>query len=162
MFLVSSCSCLCPIHRGQVLSWEWRCCWNSTDKHCSNYIWVINNFIAYSGVTYMRFDSNTREVLQYFMRSQCSFLNDHKNGNKTMNNQRQFVFCFLVGIMPVAGLAPLGCMPSKSTGMTKLESLIYTLTVLERFIRPIQLLKLLISVTGLDCMTSWRIDFVNY
>ena len=54
MFLVSSCSCLCPIHWSQVLSWEWRCSWSSADRRCSNYIWVINNFIAYWGVTYIR------------------------------------------------------------------------------------------------------------
>ena len=47
--LVSSCSCLYPISWSQVLSWEWRCSWSSTDRRCSNYIcWVINNLIAYS------------------------------------------------------------------------------------------------------------------
>ena len=40
MFLVSSCSCLCPIHWIQMLSREWRCCWSSVDRRCSNYIWV--------------------------------------------------------------------------------------------------------------------------
>ena len=38
---LSSCSCLCPIHWNQVLSRERRY------RRCSNYIWVINNFIAY-------------------------------------------------------------------------------------------------------------------
>ena len=47
MFLVSSCSCFRSIHWSQVLSWEWRCSWSSADTRCSNYIWVINNFIAY-------------------------------------------------------------------------------------------------------------------
>ena len=47
MFLVSSCSCLCPIHWSQVLSQEWKCSWSSADRRCSNYIWVINKFIAY-------------------------------------------------------------------------------------------------------------------
>ena len=28
MFLVASCSCLCPIHWSQVLSREWRCSWS--------------------------------------------------------------------------------------------------------------------------------------
>ena len=37
MFLVSSCSCFCPIHWSQVLSRERRCSW------------VINNFITYYG-----------------------------------------------------------------------------------------------------------------
>ena len=54
MFIVSSCSGPCPIHWSQVLSWEWRCIWSSGDRRCSNYIWVINNFIAYQGVTYTR------------------------------------------------------------------------------------------------------------
>ena len=31
MLLVSSCSCLCPIHWSQVLSREWRCSWSSAD-----------------------------------------------------------------------------------------------------------------------------------
>ena len=45
MFLVSSCSCLCPIHWSQVLSWEWRCNWSSADRRCSYYIWVFNNLL---------------------------------------------------------------------------------------------------------------------
>ena len=54
MFPVSSCSCLCPIHWNPVLSRAWRCSWSSTDRRCSNYIWVINNFIAYQGADYIR------------------------------------------------------------------------------------------------------------
>ena len=54
MFLVSSCRCLRSMHWSQVLSWEWRCSWSSADRRCSNYIWVINNFIAYEGATYIR------------------------------------------------------------------------------------------------------------
>ena len=38
MFLISSCSCLCPIHWSQVLSREWRCSWN---RRGSNYICVV-------------------------------------------------------------------------------------------------------------------------
>ena len=53
LFLVSSCSCLCPIQWRQVLSREWRCSWSSTDRRCSNYIWVIDNFIAWYGATYI-------------------------------------------------------------------------------------------------------------
>ena len=45
--LVSSCSCFCPIQWSQVLSRERRCSWSSADRRCSNYIWVIDNFIAY-------------------------------------------------------------------------------------------------------------------
>ena len=35
MFLVSSCSCLCPIHWSQALSREWSCSWSSADRRCS-------------------------------------------------------------------------------------------------------------------------------
>ena len=48
------CSCLCSIHWSQVLSWEWRCSWSSADRRCSDYIWVIDNFIAYKGASYIR------------------------------------------------------------------------------------------------------------
>ena len=44
-FLVSSCSCLCPIQ--VLISQKWRCSWSSADRRCSNYIWVINIFIAF-------------------------------------------------------------------------------------------------------------------
>ena len=54
MFLVSSRRRLRSIHWSQVLSWEWRCSWSSADRRCSNYIWVINNFITYWGATYIR------------------------------------------------------------------------------------------------------------
>ena len=54
LFLTSSFNCLCPIHWNQVKSQEWRSSWSNTDRWCSNYIWVINNFIAYQGATYIR------------------------------------------------------------------------------------------------------------
>ena len=47
IYLVWSCSCLCPIHWSEVLSREWRCSWSNADRRCSNYIWVINDCIAY-------------------------------------------------------------------------------------------------------------------
>ena len=51
MFLISSCSCLCPI---QVLRTFWRCSWSSADRQCSNYIWVIKNYMAHYGAPYIR------------------------------------------------------------------------------------------------------------
>ena len=42
MFLVSSCSCRCPVHWSQVLSREWRRSWSSANRRCSGYIWVIS------------------------------------------------------------------------------------------------------------------------
>ena len=53
MLLVSSCSCLCPIHWSHMFNREWRCSWSSTDRRCTNYIWVINKFIAYWGAAYI-------------------------------------------------------------------------------------------------------------
>ena len=47
MFIVSSCSCPCPTHWSQMLSWEWRCSWRIACQCCSDYIWVINKFIAH-------------------------------------------------------------------------------------------------------------------
>ena len=37
-----------------MLSREWRCSWSNADRRCSNYIWVIDNFIAYGGASYIR------------------------------------------------------------------------------------------------------------
>ena len=54
MFLVLSCSCLCPIHWSHLLSRKWRCSWSSADRRCSNCIRVMNNFIAYWDATYIR------------------------------------------------------------------------------------------------------------
>ena len=54
MFHLSSCSCLCPIHWSQVLSREWRYNWSSADRRCSNYIWVVNSFMAYLIAPYIR------------------------------------------------------------------------------------------------------------
>ena len=39
---------ICPIQWSQALSREWRC------RRCSNYIWVIDNFIAYKSAPYFR------------------------------------------------------------------------------------------------------------
>ena len=49
-----SCDFLCQIPWSQMLSREWRCSWSSANRQCSNYIWVIDNFIAYQGETYIR------------------------------------------------------------------------------------------------------------
>ena len=51
MSLISSCSCLCAIYWSQVLSPEWRCSWSSADRWCSNYILMLNNFIAYCQIS---------------------------------------------------------------------------------------------------------------
>ena len=43
-----------PIYWSQVLNQTWRCSWSSANRQWSNYIWVINNIIAYKGATYIR------------------------------------------------------------------------------------------------------------
>ena len=40
-------------HCSRTLSRDWRCSWTSAGRWCSNYIWVINNLIAYHGPSYM-------------------------------------------------------------------------------------------------------------
>ena len=45
--LVLPCDFLCRTPWSQVSSREWRCSCSSADRRCSNYIWVIDNFIAY-------------------------------------------------------------------------------------------------------------------
>ena len=68
MFLTSSCNRLYPIHWSQVSSQVWRCSWSSADRRCSNYIWVINNFVAYQGATYIRgFTGYYRYVMDVFV-----------------------------------------------------------------------------------------------
>ena len=54
MFLVSCCSCLCAGFSSQMLSREWRCCWSNAVRWSSNYIWVINSFIAHWGASYIK------------------------------------------------------------------------------------------------------------
>ena len=59
MFLVSSCSCLCPVHWSPVLSRKWRCSWSSAGRQCPNNISMMNTFIAYLG-------SLILEILRYY------------------------------------------------------------------------------------------------
>ena len=54
----------------EVRCWEWRCSWSSVDRQCSNYIWVVNNFIAYKGVPYIR------DLTVYFLFSLKTFSNN--------------------------------------------------------------------------------------
>ena len=67
MFLVLSCSCLCPIHWSQMLSGEWRCRRSSTNRCCSNYIWVINNFIGYKDATCIRGLTIVLDIVVFFL-----------------------------------------------------------------------------------------------
>ena len=70
--------------RYEVLSWQWRCSWSSTDRRCSNNIWLIDNFIAYQGSTYIRgltvfVFANTNTVYSFvFDHPCCVFVFDHR------------------------------------------------------------------------------------
>ena len=75
MILVSSCSCQCPIYWTQGLCREWRCSWSSADRWCSNYIWVINDYIAYKGAAYIR----GLPVVVALLRFLCKFKNKYSN-----------------------------------------------------------------------------------
>ena len=45
----------CWMHSSdQGLSWGWRCSSRSANRRCFNYIWVINNCLAYWGVSHIR------------------------------------------------------------------------------------------------------------
>ena len=74
MLLPSSCSCVCPIYWGHMLSWEWRCSWSSADMRCSNYIWVIYNLIAYKGESNIRYFT----VCFYVMRTYDMLCDKHR------------------------------------------------------------------------------------
>ena len=54
MLLESACSCHFAIYWSQVLIGKWRCIWSNADRRCSNYIWSINNLVAYKGGSYIR------------------------------------------------------------------------------------------------------------
>ena len=50
---------------------QWRCSWSSADRRCSNYIWVINKFIACEGATYIRgLTARFGFIVEFFLR--CS------------------------------------------------------------------------------------------
>ena len=72
--LVLSCGCLRPIHLSQMLSLEWRYSRSRAKRRCSNYIWVINNFIAYKGATYIRSLTVRVFLLQAIMANTCRYI----------------------------------------------------------------------------------------
>ena len=54
MYLKMSSTKWRPFYLGlNVLNREWRCSWSSADRRCSNYFWMIKNFIAYKGAPYI-------------------------------------------------------------------------------------------------------------
>ena len=75
MILVSCRICLCPIHWSQMFSREWRCSRSSADRPCPNYIWVINSFIAYYGMSYIR---GLTVVLEMFPRQPRQLWSSHR------------------------------------------------------------------------------------
>ena len=95
MLLVSFCSCLYPIRWSEVLGWEWRCSWSSADRRCSNYIWVINNLIAYQSVSSIR---------NLTVRLWCPFvLPGSQNHSQSVIIIYTAISPFLFSVFPVAG-----------------------------------------------------------
>ena len=56
-------------------SWEWRCSWSSANRRCSNYVWVINNLIAYYFVVYLILET-WRLTSTYIVNRNC-YWNSH-------------------------------------------------------------------------------------
>ena len=82
MILSAPCTCLCAIYWSQVLSREWRCSWSSANRRCSNYIWVINNLIAY----YVAYCIRGLTVMNW------------ENSKFSLNGQRYFVSRRLINL----------------------------------------------------------------
>ena len=59
-----------------MLNREWRCSWSSADRQCSNYIWVINKFIACLGVSYIRY---LTVYVKYFLKRKCIWKSPWQN-----------------------------------------------------------------------------------
>ena len=65
MFLLLSCSCLCPNNWSQVISRELRCCWCSADRRCTNYNWLSQCYCLIKCDLYYRFwGSSTTMIVE--------------------------------------------------------------------------------------------------
>ena len=86
MILIPFCSCLGPIHWSPVLSREWRCSWSSAYRRCSNYVWVIDNFIALSDASYIRGLTVTWNVSEWMVDGWMTgwIHTSHKSYNATL------------------------------------------------------------------------------
>ena len=89
MFLVSSCSCLCPIHWSHLLCAKWWCSWSSGDRRCSNHIWVIMNVIAYCVATY---------IIGLTIHIFFIFLSTDSAQNKMKKHNGYYILCNIKGV----------------------------------------------------------------
>ena len=106
MLLFSSCNWLCPIHISRVLIREWRCSWSSADRWCSNYIWVINNFIAY-------WDASLIRCFTVEMKLHAQYSSIHLKNSTTIWQLRQpRIWC--CHYLPPGSLLTLGASESLS------------------------------------------------
>ena len=97
MFLDSACSCPHTVYWSQVFSGEWRCRWSSADRRCSNYIWVINDFITYSSAPYIR-DLMVIQLQIYFALTLFVMMKETQNFSHSMTAKlygiyMRFEFC---------------------------------------------------------------------
>ena len=95
------------ISSSATLSREWRCSWSSADRRCSNYIWVMDNFIALQGASYIRdltvssfLTSHIAQNWQAFRKWMLAqFLSIADNGvSLVVNNEVRYLFLVLHAI----------------------------------------------------------------
>ena len=89
-----------------MLSRVWRCSWSSADRRCSNYIWVIDNFIAYWGASYIRGFTVIVEfwncIIVILNNCNCCF-SVHFFSNKLMWNSVETWFLWTGATIPTFG-----------------------------------------------------------
>ena len=73
-----------------MLRRELRCSWSSADRRCSNYIWVINNLIAYQGVPYIK------DLAVNFLSTHTIFYSSKKRSYTYLNKW----FCVFKSLSP--------------------------------------------------------------
>ena len=100
MFLVSSCSCLCPIHWSHVLRREWKCSWSGTDRRSllSTRVRLISEVWSYVGcvsevtakfylcvVSYMKSDKSQAITNSRLSNALNEFWNDASSNMQILN-----------------------------------------------------------------------------
>ena len=111
-----------------MLSREWRCSWSSADRGCSNYIWVINNFVAHLGVAHIRGLVVRRLLFQKnkhrFLFSQALISNNFMHAFLSAIHI-QWTFCFNVflflTLMSIESLAQLSWHVQNIVSISPLE-----------------------------------------
>ena len=91
-----------------MLSWEWRCSWSSADRRCSNCIWVINNFIAYWGATYIR-GFTVNDCSDSLMQTYCGIASDWRYHSLALSHWFEIWLAWFPGSLGGGSSVPEGC-----------------------------------------------------